>query len=261
MFFLFFLFRSLLQDTRLLRKNDPLTPKMSEKTKQSPPKQNSLKTVNNKITLKERIENNIALFTLYMLFAGFLFGLGTYRAALEFAQLKTISTQEIEKLKRDSDVSSVSENERIIPESVPLERIEQKSSLIENFIHLLDIEGTFKKQDTDQPQLSNQSQNEKKGFNFGTEALEYNVVEPTKDFNWVLYADASYSLIGLGFRFNRNRNSYEALKIETTATADKISFKVPPCEKGDKLILIVRVESAEGMNIMNITSTFRSISK
>ena len=54
------------------------------------------------MTIKERLENNIVFWTLAMLLAGFLAGIGTYKGVLEIAKLEGISKSELAGLRQGS---------------------------------------------------------------------------------------------------------------------------------------------------------------
>ena len=53
-------------------------------------------------SLKERVENNVVVWLLGMLLAGFLAGIGTYKGILEIANLTVVAKPELENLKSKS---------------------------------------------------------------------------------------------------------------------------------------------------------------
>jgi len=50
------------------------------------------------VSLKEKVENNLAIWLLSTLFAGFMAGIGTYKAVLEMAQLEVVSKARLDAL-------------------------------------------------------------------------------------------------------------------------------------------------------------------
>ena len=66
------------------------------------------------MTIRERLENNIVFWTLAMLFAGFLAGIGTYKGVLEIAKLEVISKSEFVDLRqRSPEAVSASEKKAL----------------------------------------------------------------------------------------------------------------------------------------------------
>jgi len=63
------------------------------------------------MNIKQKVENNIVFWTLTMLFAGFLAGIGAYKGVLEIAKLKVISESELSDL-RQSSLTRLSSSQR-----------------------------------------------------------------------------------------------------------------------------------------------------
>lgn len=63
------------------------------------------------MNIKDKLERNIVFWTLCMLFAGFLAGIGTYKGVLEIAKLEVISKAELANLSQNSS-ATVSASEK-----------------------------------------------------------------------------------------------------------------------------------------------------
>lgn len=74
------------------------------------------------MNLRERIENNLAVWLLSTLLTGFLAGIGTYKAILDIAQLKTISAGEYDRLRAEPsakpNISSATQSVFLSPDNV-----------------------------------------------------------------------------------------------------------------------------------------------
>lgn len=76
-------------------------------------------------------------------------------------------------------------------------------------------------------------------------AFEYTVQDKTKPFVWELSAQVGLEITAMAFRITRDKTtgdeSIQHLKL--TGDTHVLNFLVPACQKGDKLVTVVRVSS------------------
>jgi hypothetical protein len=98
---------------------------------------------------------------------------------------------------------------------------------------------------------------------FMTEMVETQELSATNEFKWILKVSSSdYKIVGWGFRVTGQDPSKFLIALERkkiTADRDSIVFTVPKCEKGDKLIAIIRVSWEKNATPVDFLSTFRSM--
>ncbi|HEX7317623.1 MAG TPA: hypothetical protein VF297_27220 [Pyrinomonadaceae bacterium] len=76
-------------------------------------------------------------------------------------------------------------------------------------------------------------------------AFEYTVQEKTKTFTWELSAQAGLKMTAMAFKVSRDKaTGDEAIQqLKPTGDDHTLNFSVPACQKGDKLVAVVRVWS------------------
>ncbi|MET0465125.1 MAG: hypothetical protein ABW007_18310 [Chitinophagaceae bacterium] len=76
-------------------------------------------------------------------------------------------------------------------------------------------------------------------------AFEYTVQEKTKAFVWELSAQAGLEMTSMAFKVSHDKaTGDEAIQqLKPAGDAHKLNFSVPDCQKGDKLVAVVRVWS------------------
>jgi hypothetical protein len=91
---------------------------------------------------------------------------------------------------------------------------------------------------------------------YDVEVFRYGVEEPTQKFEFALQAGAGFELTARAFR--QSQGLIQPLDFESRQeqAVAGITFKVPECDAGDSLLLIVRSEWAHGTQFRNVRSTF-----
>ena len=81
----------------------------------------------------------------------------------------------------------------------------------------------------------------------------------TPDFHWVVRATPGYEISGSGYRQTsvQSSNLFEPL-IATPTDSSLIRFAVPPCEKGDRLLAVIRISWMQAAVPQDCLSTIQS---
>ncbi len=91
--------------------------------------------------------------------------------------------------------------------------------------------------------------------------VESEGLSATTKFNWVLEASPGFVISGWGFRVPNVGSSkfFEPLNAKRDSkTSDSISLEVPICEKGDRLLAVLRVSWKQDLKPTDFLSTFHS---
>jgi hypothetical protein len=202
--------------------------------------------------LRENIENSVVIWLLGTLLTGFLAGIGAYKAVLEVAKYEVISKADLDQLKRNAEQPPKPvPSERIIPPDVSKNLIRDKPPWVALLVNLLDTEGAVEKNGFGSPNPK---------LHFGVDAIEYQLTKASKSFSWSLSTDSSYTIVGRAFRAIPD-GLIQPLDQDTSDTGRRVTFSVPECNQGDRLIAVVRVKWTHDLPVEDITSTFQSSSK
>ena len=83
------------------------------------------------MSFKDRVENNLVVFMLGTLLAGFMAGIGVYKGILGIAQLQAVPTYEYTKLKQEVASASANADQTLILNlKAALKVIDTKSSVV-----------------------------------------------------------------------------------------------------------------------------------
>lgn len=145
--------------------------------------------------------------------------------------------------------SPVDDSARIKPGSIDVQIIRQSPDWVNPIKNWLQSEGSKRK-------------SERLISDFMTEAVETQELPSTNEFRWILKASSpDYSIVGWGFRISgSNQSQITPLERKKSVDArDSMVFEIPKCEKGDKLIAIIRLSWEKQLTPVDFLSTFRSI--
>lgn len=146
--------------------------------------------------------------------------------------------------------SPVDDSARIKPNSINVQIIKQSPDWVNPIKNWLQSEGSKRK-------------SERLISDFMTEAVETQELPSTNEFKWVLKASsADYSIVGWGFKISGANQSQQVTPLErkkSVDTRDAMVFEIPKCEKGDRLIAIIRMSWEKQLTPVDFLSTFRSI--
>jgi hypothetical protein len=93
-------------------------------------------------------------------------------------------------------------------------------------------------------------------------AFESAELSPTTEFNWMLEATPGFEINGFGFRLHNSGSSKFFEQLNAIKKAPKLLIvEVPKCEKGDRLVAILRVSWKQDLESAGILSTFHSSAK
>lgn len=133
---------------------------------------------------------------------------------------------------------------KTLPRSISFDRIEPTDDWILMLTDLLEREGADRQQ-----------ANTRANYQFGVGTFQYLIDQRNEQFTLVIKANPNFKINGRAFR--QTKNSFiQPLRFETDEQG--ISFVVPECEVGDKLILLLRAEGNGGVGFDNIRYTFSS---
>jgi hypothetical protein len=95
-----------------------------------------------------------------------------------------------------------------------------------------------------------------KDLKFSVKAVQYTFPEATDDFRWLLITEKNFDLSAIAFMVTDHGLKLQPL--ESANSDHSIEFKVPKCEKGDKLLALVRIQYKGTEPITDIRSVFRT---
>ena len=141
------------------------------------------------------------------------------------------------------------DNSRVKPTVIEIHTLKQTADWINPIKNWLQAEGKKRK-------------DEKLISDFITETIETQTLPVTSEFQWLLKASSDdYSIVGWAFKVSGDDHSPQLLPLQRTKSSDgrdSISFDVPKCEQGDRLIAIIRLSWEKELTPVDFLSTFRS---